>query len=140
MVKKNAYAFIFGLLFGLGLIVAQMSNPHKVLAFLDVAGEWDPSLAVVMASALLVLGGAQYWLRKKDTSQQEADQSSCDTAKVGIDRQLICGSTVFGLGWGLSGICPGPAIIGLGAGVYGFYLYAGAMFAGFLLFNFVHRR
>jgi uncharacterized membrane protein YedE/YeeE len=137
---KNAYALLFGLLFGIGLIVGQMSNPDKVLAFLDVAGAWDPSLALVMVAALLVLGGSQYLLRNRSFAPKEQLQPSCDSVKPGIDRQLIVGASIFGAGWGLSGICPGPAIVGLGTGIAGFYIYAGAMFAGFILFNFLHRK
>jgi hypothetical protein len=137
---KNVYAFIFGLLFGIGLIVGQMSNPAKVLAFLDVAGDWDPSLALVMAAALLVLGGAQRWISSRPALIQEPLPQSCDTPKAGIDSRLVIGAIIFGIGWGLSGICPGPAIVGLSTGIPGFYIYAGSMFAGFVLFNLFHGR
>jgi len=137
--RKNIFAFIFGLMFGLGLIVAQMVNPAKVLAFLDVTGAWDPSLALVMASALLVLGVSQRVMRTSPGPAQEQEQSSCDNPKAGVDTKLIGGAAIFGIGWGLSGICPGPALVGLTTGLPGSYVFAGAMFAGFLLFKRLHR-
>lgn len=136
---KNISAFIFGLIFGLGLIVAQMTNPAKVLAFLDVTGAWDPSLALVMASALLTLGILQRFFKTASPAQQQ-NQPVCDGQKSGIDAKLIGGAAIFGIGWGLSGICPGPALVGLTTGLPGSYAFAGAMFAGFVLFNLLHRR
>ena len=136
---KNFYVFLFGLVFGLGLIVAQMTNPRKVLAFLDVAGDWDPSLALVMASALLVLGVSQRLLKTADLAELETEQLPCASPKTAIDARLLIGSVIFGVGWGLSGICPGPAIVGLSSGLLGSYVFAGAMFAGFFLFKFLQR-
>jgi uncharacterized protein len=136
---KNVYVFLFGLLFGLGLIVSQLTNPQKVLAFLDVAGDWDPSLAFVMASALLVLGVSRRWRQTTDQSEFESASSACEPGKSAIDARLLLGSAIFGVGWGLSGICPGPAILGLSSGLPGSYVFAGAMFAGFYLFKFLHR-
>lgn len=137
---KNFYAFIFGLLFGLGLIIAQMTNPEKVLAFLDVAGDWDPSLAVVMASALLVLGLSRLWFRRSGLLKPEVEQQIYQTIPTGIDKKLIIGATIFGLGWGLAGICPGPAIVDLSSGLEGSFVFIGAMFAGFLLFNLLQKK
>ncbi|MGZ4999438.1 MAG: DUF6691 family protein [Methylomonas sp.] len=138
--SKNILAFVSGLIFGLGLIVAQMVNPGKVLAFLDVAGKWDPSLALVMLSALLILGVAQRFIRTSPELAQEQTQSSCDNSKgTGIDAKLLGGAAIFGIGWGLSGICPGPAIVGLTTGLPGSYVFAGAMFVGFALFGLLHR-
>lgn len=135
---KLALAFLFGLLFGVGLIVAQMTNPAKVLAFLDVAGDWDYSLALVMMSALLVLGLAQrYW--QTNTLPSVAPEV-CETTAARINGELVIGSIIFGAGWGLSGICPGPALVGLSSGLAGSYVFAGSMFAGFLLFKLIHRR
>lgn len=138
---KSVFAFVFGLIFGLGLIVAQMTNPGKVLAFLDVAGTWDPSLALVMASALLVLGLSQRFIRQSTEPESDDEQqlSACDAPKAGGDARLIAGAAIFGIGWGLSGICPGPAIVGLTTGLPGSYVFAGAMFAGFALFRLIHR-
>lgn len=133
---SNLLSLAFGLLFGFGLIIAQMINPAKVLAFLDVAGQWDPSLALVMAGALTVLG-----------ISHRARLAACDLDEAGslasrrkqIDKQLVAGSAVFGIGWGLSGICPGPAIVGLSFGLSGITVYALSMFAGFLLFKWTRR-
>ena len=136
--KNTVYLFAYGLLFGIGLIVAGMTNPAKVLAFLDIAGNWDPSLALVMASALLTLGGARYWMhRNNDAADREQETSA--TAPAGVDVRLIAGAAIFGIGWGLSGFCPGPALVGLTAGVLGNYAFVAAMFAGFWLFKWTNR-
>lgn len=138
--KKNFLAFLFGLIFGLGLIVAQMTNPAKVLAFLDITGTWDPSLAVVMSSALLVLGMAQLLIRKTNQSTTENKASVCEQSSNGLDKQLIVGAAIFGIGWGLSGICPGPALVGVSSGLAGNYVFVGAMFTGFIVFSCIHRQ
>ncbi|WP_347986525.1 DUF6691 family protein [Methylomonas sp. AM2-LC] len=138
--SKNLYAFLFGIIFGLGLIIAQMTNPEKVLAFLDVAGDWDPSLALVMASALLVLGVSLRLFKSYANSDAETQQQNCDASTSGIDGKLVLGAAVFGTGWGLSGICPGPAIVDLSSGLQGNYVFAGAMFAGFFLFHILHSK
>ena len=135
MMIKNLVAGLLGLLFGFGLIIANMTNPSKVLAFLDVSGEWDPSLAIVMASALLTLAAIQ---RLMDLSPET--QTSCDGVKQGIDRKLLIGSTIFGIGWGVSGICPGPALLGISSGLPASYVFLGAMFVGFVIFNRFHQR
>jgi uncharacterized membrane protein YedE/YeeE len=116
-----------------------MTNPAKVLAFLDVAGDWDPSLALVMASALLVLGVSQRLAHAADPAELGLEQSPCDNPKAAIDSRLLIGAAIFGIGWGLSGICPGPAIVGLSSGLPGSYVFAGAMFGGFFLFKLLHR-
>ncbi|MFZ2450260.1 MAG: DUF6691 family protein [Methylovulum miyakonense] len=138
--SKQIAAFIFGLIFGLGLIIAQMTNPAKVLAFLDVSGAWDPGLALVMASALLTLGLLQRFIPGlSEESATQQSQASCGTPKPGVDSKLIVGAAIFGIGWGLSGICPGPALVGLTSGLSGSYVFIGAMFAGFVLFYGLHR-
>lgn len=135
MMIKNLVAGLLGLLFGFGLIIANMTNPSKVLAFLDVSGEWDPSLAIVMASALLTLATIQRLMALSPETQ-----TSCDGVKQGIDRKLLIGSTIFGIGWGLSGICPGPALLGISSGLPASYVFLGAMFVGFVIFNRFHQR
>lgn len=135
----NLSAFISGLMFGFGLVLAQMTNPEKVLGFLDVAGNWDPSLALVMVGALLTLGTLQRLIRKPSEQIQDTDLQTCVNPKAKIDAKLITGSAIFGIGWGLSGFCPGPALVSLTAGLTGAYVFVGAMFIGFLLFNSVHR-
>ncbi|CAA9891847.1 conserved membrane hypothetical protein [Candidatus Methylobacter favarea] len=137
--NSNFSSFISGLVFGLGLVISQMTNPVKVLAFLDVAGSWDPTLAFVMADALLTLGLLQRLIRKRPEQIQDTDLQACVNPKAGVDAKLISGSAIFGIGWGLSGFCPGPALIGLTSGLAGSYVFAGAMFIGFFLFNRLHR-
>lgn len=137
--KNTVILFAYGLLFGMGLIVAGMTNPAKVLAFLDVAGAWDPSLALVMASALLTLGFARHLMhRNNDTADREQEPSPVVPASV--DARLLAGAAIFGIGWGLSGFCPGPALVGLSVGVLGNYAFVVAMFAGFWLFRLLHQR
>ena len=129
---KNISAFAIGLIFGFGLIIAQMSNPQKVKAFLDVAGDWDPSLAFVMASGLAVLAA----IHKFFPSSEQASENNCaGITNTTIDAKLIIGASLFGLGWGLSGICPGPAIVGLSSGLVGVYVFVVAMFVGFYMFK-----
>lgn len=136
--KNVLYLLSYGLLFGFGLIIAGMTNPAKVLAFLDVAGAWDPSLALVMASALLTLAAAR-WLMAIKSGEGLASRSN-SLPQAAVDRQLIVGSAIFGIGWGLSGFCPGPALIGLTAGDFGNYLFVVSMFIGFWICRLLHGR
>jgi uncharacterized membrane protein YedE/YeeE len=135
----NLSSFISGLIFGLGLVISQMINPSKVLAFLDVAGSWDPTLAFVMIGALLTLGILQHLIRKTPEQIQDTDLQTRVSPKARIDAKLITGSAIFGIGWGLAGFCPGPAIVSLTSGLAGSYVFVGAMFIGFFLFNRLHR-
>lgn len=137
---KNLLALLLGMGFGLGLIIAGMSNPAKVLAFLDVLGDWDPSLALVMASALGTLIIAQKYFLKNSEPLSSSAASSCDGNRSGIDARLIAGSTLFGLGWGLSGICPGPAFIGLASGNIGSLVFFVAMYTGFIAYRWLNRQ
>ncbi|MHA7872651.1 MAG: DUF6691 family protein [Hyphococcus sp.] len=105
---RVASSFVIGLLFGLGLVISQMTNPAKILGFLDVAGNWDPTLAVVMASALLTtLIGYRFVLAREKPA---FDISFHLPAKTVIDRPLLVGAAIFGAGWGMAGLCPGPGI------------------------------
>ena len=135
----NLSAFASGLIFGLGLVISQMTNPVKVLAFLDVAGNWDPTLAIVMAGALLTLGILQHLIDKNSEQIQDTDLQACVSPKTRLDGKLISGSAIFGIGWGLAGFCPGPAIVSLTSGLAGSYVFSGAMFIGFFLFSWLHR-
>ena len=98
-----------GLIFGLGLTISEMVKPQKVLNFLDVAGNWDPSLALVMAGALVVFGLGYLVLVRPRTVACDGTPLP-EVSKAAIDKQLVTGSVLFGIGWGLSGVCPGPAI------------------------------
>ena len=137
--NSNLSTFASGLIFGLGLVISQMTNPVKVLAFLDIAGNWDPTLALVMVGALLTLGILQRLICKRPEQIQDTDLQACVSPKARIDAKLITGSAIFGIGWGLSGFCPGPALISLTSGLAGSYAFVGAMFIGFFLFNRLHR-
>lgn len=135
---KTIVAFLVGGLFGIGLIVAGMSNPAKVLGFLDLAGAWDPSLALVMGGAVAV-GLAGFTLaRGRRLSLLGAPMQI--PAKRGIDRPLVVGSALFGIGWGLAGICPGPALTLLGTGAPKGVVFVLAMIAGMALFPLIQRR
>lgn len=135
---KNCLIWALGLLFGWGLIMAQMTNPAQVLAFLDISGDWNPSLALVMASALACLALLQRWLKLPADPAQPG--TSCASNQDGIDRSLILGSALFGIGWGISGICPGPAIVNLSSGNPDAYSFVLAMFGGFALFRLLHHK
>jgi uncharacterized membrane protein YedE/YeeE len=132
-----ALAFVAGLVFGIGLIVAGMANPAKVLAFLDLFGRWDPSLAIVMASAIPVSAIGYALARRRGTTLRGA-ALTLPTARD-IDRPLVIGALVFGIGWGLAGICPGPALVLVGGGFLQGFVFVGAMLAGMLAFDFVKR-
>ncbi|MDR7307436.1 YeeE/YedE family protein [Rhodoferax saidenbachensis] len=131
--KDRIAAFAVGLLFGLGLILAGMTDPSKVLGFLDLAGAWDPSLAFVMGGAILVGLGA-FALAKRRSANFLGGPMQLPTTTV-IDRRLVVGSMLFGAGWGLAGFCPGPAIVSLGAGQSKAALFVLAMVAGMAIFE-----
>lgn len=133
---KYLSALFCGILFGLGLSVSQMINPQKVLGFLDVMGAWDPSLALVMASALLIAGVLQVIILRRPVPLLEPDFHRSKVTV--IDKPLVAGAAIFGLGWGLSGFCPGPAISALSSGIPESYVFTGAMFAGMWLFQILH--
>jgi uncharacterized protein len=121
-------ALVAGLMFGTGLIVSGMTDPQNVLAFLDIAGDWNPGLAAVMATAIAVTAPA-LWLLKKRGHTLTGER--CDIAnRAPIDRPLVIGAVVFGIGWGMSGICPGPGLIIAVGGVPGALVFVAAMAAG----------
>lgn len=131
-------AFIAGLLFGLGLLVSGMANPAKVLGFLDLAGHWDPSLALVMAGAILV-GLVAFRLAGQRQRSLLAEPMRLPTSRD-IDRRLVLGGIGFGVGWGLAGFCPGPALVALGAGEMKAVVFVAAMLAGMALFEVLDQR
>ena len=129
------FAFAAGLILGIGLILSGMTDPGKVIGFLDVTGDWDPSLAFVMGGAILIgffafrlagkraksfVGGAMHLPHRRD-----------------IDKRLVSGSVLFGIGWGLAGFCPGPALVALGLGQGKAVVFVVAMLAGMALFELV---
>jgi len=131
-------AVIVGLVFGIGLIVAGMTNPAKVRGFLDIAGNWDPSLAFVMGGAILV-GLLAFRLAGRRERALLGGPMRLPTA-TRIDRRLVLGSLAFGAGWGLAGFCPGPALASLAAGGVKPLIFSGAMLAGMAAFELLERR
>ncbi|MDY7018371.1 MAG: DUF6691 family protein [Nitrospirota bacterium] len=128
----NAFIGVFlGFLFGVGLIVAQMTNPRKVLDFLDVARVWDPSLAFVMGGALVVYALA-YGMSCR-SPKPLVGESFSSPPRWPIDGRLLAGAFIFGVGWGLGGFCPGPALTALGFGGPKVVAFVLAMILGVLL-------
>ena len=134
----NLSAFLAGLLFGLGLIISGMTNPSKVIGFLDLAGVWDPSLAFVMGGAILVGAGAFSIAKKRQRSLLGAPMRLSSATK--LDKGLLLGSLVFGIGWGLSGFCPGPAVVSAAAGQPKALIFVASMLAGMALYNMIEQR
>ncbi len=134
---KTASAFAVGLLFGLGLLVSGMADPAKGLAFLDVTGRWDPSLAFVMAGAVAV-SATGYFVARRRGRPLLASRLEIPTRRD-LDPRLIAGAAVFGLGWGLDGQCPGPALTLLTVAPAQAMTFVVAMVAGMLLFRLVPR-
>lgn len=134
---RKLAALAAGLLFGLGLIVSGMADPAKVLGFLDLAGQWDPSLALVMAGAIAI-GMPAFALARRRSRSLLGAPMQLPTAR-GIDRRLVLGSVLFGFGWGLAGICPGPALVLLGMGSLKGLAFVLAMLAGMRLFAWIER-
>ncbi|MFY7858654.1 MAG: DUF6691 family protein [Limnohabitans sp.] len=130
--------FLIGLLFGWGLLISGMTDPGKVLGFLDLAGAWDPSLAFVMGGGVLV-GLVGFALAKKRTTSFLGSAMHLPTSRD-IDRRLVLGSLTFGAGWGLAGFCPGPGIVAMGAGESKAALFVVAMIAGMWVFELLDRK
>ena len=130
-------SLFIGMLFGAGLTVSQMINPAKVLSFLDFTGNWDPTLGVVMIGALGgAIPGFMNATRRETPLLGAVFQIP---SRQDVDAPLIGGATLFGIGWGLSGFCPGPAIAALSSGLWPVFVFVAAMIAGMLLFRLVPR-
>jgi uncharacterized membrane protein YedE/YeeE len=129
MSKRGLAAFGAGLLFALGLALSGMTRPSTVLAFLDVTGRWDPSLAAVMVGAIGVTAIA-FQLRARRATPLFADRFRADVPRKPVDARLVLGAVVFGAGWGLSGLCPGAAVTSLASGQIGVIVFVLAMLAG----------
>lgn len=125
---NRAIEFLVGLLFGVGLIFSGMTDPGKVIGFLDIAGPWDPSLAFVMGGAVVV-GLLAFAVARKRTTTFLGGAMHLPNSDD-IDPRLLVGALVFGIGWGLAGFCPGPALVALGAGVWQAAVFTAAMLAG----------
>ena len=134
----NLSSLLAGLVFGLGLIVSGMANPAKVLGFLDLAGRWDPSLAFVMAGAIAVGAIAFALARTRTASLLDAPMKLPSEQR--IDRRLLAGALVFGVGWGIAGFCPGPALVAIGMGSTKAVVFVVAMLAGMGIFQIAEKR
>jgi len=131
-------ALASGLVFGFGLLLSGMANPAKVIGFLDVAGAWDPSLALVMLGAIGVAFIPMQWIQRSGATLR-GEPAQLPTGRQ-IDRRLIVGSLLFGAGWGVAGFCPGPALVAAGALVPQALLFVLAMLAGMGLFTWYERQ
>lgn len=137
--KLNYVAsFISGLLFGAGLVVSGMANPQRVRGFLDIGGAFDPTLAFVMMGALLIMALA--WRTQKKLSHPLFSTSFEIPKTMPVDWRLISGAILFGVGWGLAGLCPGPALVGLVLVPKKAILFVGAMILGMGLYRWVEQR
>lgn len=135
---KNISALLAGLIFGLGLVISQMVNPAKVLSFLDVAGDWDPSLAFVMVGGLAVTAiGYSFVFRRPKPAFD--GQFHVPTNRK-IDMKLAVGAVMFGAGWGLVGLCPGPAIASLAIGGPQAFEFVAAMLGGVFVYQLIFVR
>lgn len=122
-------ALISGLLFGAGMIISHMVDPNKVIAFLDVAGNWDPSLAFVIIGALTIFMPSYHFLIKKRTHAINGDKFSWAT-KTKVDRKLVLGALFFGIGWGIAGLCPGPSLTSISGGSLMVFIFIISMSVG----------
>lgn len=131
---KTLTALSAGLLFGAGLLLSGMANPANVLAFLDVAGDWNPALALTMGGAIAVAAPAFYLRRRRARDAGGAASSRlASPPSAGVDRPLLAGAALFGTGWGLSGICPGPGLLLLTTLTPGAFVFVASMIAGMFL-------
>ena len=131
-------SLLAGLVFGFGLLISGMADPNKVLGFLDLAGPWDPSLALVMGGAIAV-GLVAFAVARQRTVSFLGAEMRLPSARH-IDRRLILGSALFGVGWGVAGLCPGPALVSIGTGQVKALVFVSAMVAGMGVFEWLERR
>ncbi len=131
LLSSTVLAWVTGLLFGIGLVIAGMTNPDKVQNFLDFTGTWDPSLAFVMVGAIGVYASLYPLIRRRHAPIYEPRFTM--PTRTDLDPKLIGGAAVFGVGWGLGGICPGPSLVDLGSGLLPAAVFVGAMALGMTL-------
>lgn len=130
-------AFAVGLTFGIGLIISGMTDPSKIIGFLNLAGPWDPSLAFVMGGAVAV-GFIAFRFARRRTAAFLGGAMHLPTARQ-IDQRLVLGSLAFGVGWGLAGYCPGPAVVSVGMGQGKAVVFVVAMLAGMAIYELIER-
>ena len=128
---SNLFGFVSGLIFGIGLILAGMAEPLKVKGFLDLAGAWDPSLALVMGGAI-ALGALAFARAKRRERSWTGAPMEIPTNRT-VDRRLVTGGVLFGIGWGIAGFCPGPALVALGSGMGAAGIFVAAMLVGMVI-------
>ena len=128
---RNLIALLSGLVFGLGLIAGGMTDPAKVKGFLDLFGAWDPSLGLVMGGAIAV-GVFAFAAAKRRTISWTGERMEIPSITL-IDARLVVGGVLFGIGWGIAGFCPGPAIVALGSGLGAAWIFVAAMLVGMLI-------
>ncbi|CAN5446701.1 MAG: YeeE/YedE family protein [Actinomycetota bacterium] len=126
-------ALLSGAVFGIGLAISGMMNPAKVIGFLDFAGDWDPTLAFVMVGALLVSIPAFRWILSRPNPV--LDDTFDLPKKTAVDGRLLGGAAIFGIGWGISGFCPGPAVAALASGIPSVFVFMAAMLAGMAIYK-----
>ena len=136
--NKILIALISGIIFGLGLSLSQMINPEKVISFLDISGDWDPSLAFVMMGALAVTFISFKWILKRSEPILENGFHLSKRSK--IDKALLGGAAIFGIGWGMSGFCPGPAVASLGLGSIEAVVMVLSIYLGFFCQKWISNR
>jgi uncharacterized membrane protein YedE/YeeE len=130
-ITSNIVALVSGLLFGIGLTVSTMVDPARVIAFLDIFGKWDPTLAFVMLGGISVYVPV-YWMFVKPKNRTILGGSLHLPTKTGVDKSLILGAVIFGIGWGISGICPGPGMTNMTSGDFTIYAYLVSMLIGMI--------
>jgi uncharacterized membrane protein YedE/YeeE len=133
MTKRLLVVLLAGVIFGAGLAIGGMTDPGRVIGFLDVAGDWDPSLAFVMAGAVFTYAALMLWRRKAAAGAGWFGVRLPNRETEPVNRRMVLGSVIFGVGWGLSGLCPGPAIANLGGLRMESFLFVPAMMAGMFL-------
>jgi uncharacterized membrane protein YedE/YeeE len=131
-------SLIAGILFGAGLLVSRMSDPRRVLAFLDIAGDWNPALAFTMAGAVLVAAPAYFYVRRQRINRGGQTVELPDRFR--IDSPLIVGSAIFGIGWGLTGICPGPGLLLLTTGTVQSIVFIASVIIGSFTLSLLGRK
>lgn len=132
--NKSLVSFISGLIFSIGLGLSGMLQPTKIVGFLDLFGNWDPSLIFVMAGAIIVHALAYFFIKKKESPL--LSPKFFLPSKTKIDRQLLLGAGLFGIGWGISGFCPGPGLVSLASGELASLIFVASMLIGMFAFNF----
>ncbi len=130
-VMSIALAAVVGVTFGIGLLLSGMTTPAKVIGFLDVRGGWDPSLGLVMAGAIAVYAPLSRWIQRARTAPW-TDVAFHLPTRRDLDGKLVVGSAIFGVGWGLGGLCPGPGVVAAAAGSETGLLFVAAMLVGML--------